>query len=560
MTLLKRMAGSEGVSSTTLILATAVFVALFSNAGFFADAARIFGASANSTLFIGTLFFFITSIFVLVLSAVGHRKLVKPVLIAFLMISSVLAYFISQYGTVFDYRMIANVFETDTAEARDLFSPKLLFYVATLGIAPSLLVYLVRLKQPDWKTETIARLKLAGGAAAMLAAIQIGFGGHYAAMMRDHGDLVGKVNPTYALYSAAKLAVRSAPTAVAHAHEQFGLDAKTPVGDPQRELVIMVVGETARADHWSLNGYEHDTNPRLAREDIINFPDFWSCATSTAMSVPCMFSRLGRAHFDSARASGEDNALDLLSRAGVSVLWRDNNSSSKGVADRVAYEDFKTPENNPVCDEGECRDEGMLHGLQGYIDKQKGDVLIVLHQMGNHGPAYYKRYPRAFERFTPACKTNDLGACSREEIANAYDNAILYTDYFLSKVIELLKRNDAGFETAMLYVADHGESLGEYGVYLHGMPYALAPDAQKHIPAVMWLGSNIKGDFQLDAIEKRRQQRWSHDNVFATLLGLFEIDSAAYDRRMELIEHNQTETAGVSTQAPAGGHAPRGHL
>lgn len=560
MTIQKRMTGSDSVSSAKLILATAGFVGLFSNAGFFADAARIFGWTAHSLLFIGTLFFFITSIFVLVLSAVCHRMLVKPLIIAFLMISSVLAYFISQYGTVFDYRMIANVFETDTAEARDLFSPKLLLYFAGLGILPSLLVYSVRLSHPNWQAETIARLKLAGGAAATLAVIQIGFGGHYAAMMRDHGELVGKVNPTYALYSAAKLAVRSAPASVARAHEAFGLDAKTPPTDPDRELVIMVVGETARADHWSLNGYEHETNPRLAREAVINFPDFWSCATSTAMSVPCMFSRLGRANFDPARAASEDNALDLLHRAGVSVLWRDNNSSSKGVADRVAYEDFKTPDNNPVCEDGECRDEGMLHGLQGYIDKQKGDVLIVLHQMGNHGPAYYKRYPRAFERFTPACKTNDLGACSREEIANAYDNAILYTDYFLSQVIQFLKRNDARFETAMLYVADHGESLGEFGVYLHGMPYALAPDAQKHIPAIMWLGSNIRQDFQLDAIEARRQQRWSHDNVFATLLGLFEVDSTAYDRRMELIEHNETETAGIGTLKPTDGRAPPRHL
>lgn len=559
MTLAKRIIGSDGVSSAKLILATSLFVALFSNVGFFADAARIYGSSATHILFIGTLFLFITSILVLVLSAVCHRMLVKPLIIAFLMISSVLAYFIGHYGTVFDYRMIGNVFETNTAEARDLFNPKLLLYVTGLGILPSLLVYFVRLSQPHWRTETVARLKLAGAAGATLAMIQVGFGGHYAAMLRDHAELMGKVNPTYALYSAGKLAVRSAPSAVARAHEAVGLDAKLPPTDPERELVVMVVGETARADHWSLNGYEHETNPRLAKEDVINFPDFWSCGTYTSLSVPCMFSRLGRENFDPARASSEDNALDLLKRAGVSVLWRDNNSSSKGVADRVTYEDFKTPENNPVCEAGECRDEGMLHGLQAYIDKQKGDVFIVLHQMGNHGPAYYKRYPKSFEQFTPACQTNDLGACSREEVANAYDNAILYTDYFLSQVIGLLKSNDKRFETAMLYVADHGESLGEYGVYLHGMPYALAPDAQKHVPAVMWLGSNTKHDFQLDAIEQRRQQRWSHDNVFATLLGLFEIDSTAYDHRMELIEHVPTETAGVNSQDPVVS-PPRQHL
>ena len=227
----------------------------------------------------------------------------------------------------------------------------------------------------------------------------------------------------------------------------------------------------------------------------------------------------------------------------MSILWRDNNSDSKGVAVRGAYEDFRSPRVNPVCDEVECRDEGMLHGLQAYIDQQKGDILIVLHQMGNHGPAYYKRYPKAFEHFTPVCKTNDLGSCSSEEINNAYDNVIRYTDYFLAKVIELLKQNDHRFETAMLYVSDHGESLGEYGVYLHGMPYALAPDAQKHVPAIMWIGQHMKRDLRLDNMDERRLRRWSHDNIFSTLLGLFEIESEVYDPSKDLFEHTTTSAA-----------------
>ena len=320
----------------------------------------------------------------------------------------------------------------------------------------------------------------------------------------------------------------------------MGPDAKVPPGDHDRELVIMIVGETAHADRWSLNDYGRMTNPLLAREDVINFPNFWACGTSTSVSVPCMFSRLGRGGFKADAAKSEDNALDILHRAGVSILWRDNNSDSKGVAERVTYEDFRSPRMNPVCDEVECRDEGMLHGLQKYIDVQKGDILIVLHQMGNHGPAYYKRYPKAFERFTPVCRTNDLGSCTSEEINNAYDNAILYTDYVLAKVIELLKANDDRFETAMLYVSDHGESLGEYGVYLHGMPYALAPTAQKHVPALMWLGKHMKHDLRLDGIEERRLRRWSHDNIFATLLGLFEIESDAYDPDKDLFEHATT--------------------
>ncbi len=541
----RRLTVSKTWSSGALIVAVSLFVALFSNVAFFRVAINTFGVSADSILFIASLLVFITSIFILVLSAVCHRMLVKPLLIVFLLVSSAIAYYTNKYGTVFDYHMIGNVFQTNAAEAYDLFNYQLVLYVALLGLLPSLFIYCAPLEHPHWKTETLARIKLLASAASALGVVYLAFGGHYASMMREQQTLVRLINPTYALYSAIKLASRSMQS-VAPGHVIVGADAKTPSNDADHELVIMVVGESVRADHWSLNGYGRETTPLLKREEIVNFPNFWSCDTSTATSVPCMFSHYGRAKFDVIRAKAADNALDILQRAGVSVLWRDNNSSSKGVADHVTYQAFSTPRTNPVCDEAECRDEGMLRGLQEYIDRQKGDVLIVLHQMGNHGPAYYKRYPARFEKFTPTCKTNDLGACSPEEISNAYDNAILYTDYFLSKVIELLKRNDDRFETAMLYVSDHGESLGELGVYLHAMPFFLAPEAQKHVPAVMWFGKNIKHDLRLENVEERRKRRWSHDNIFATLLGLFEIQSDAYNPQMDMLEHSATELSAAN--------------
>ncbi|MCZ7654859.1 MAG: sulfatase-like hydrolase/transferase [Rhodocyclaceae bacterium] len=221
----------------------------------------------------------------------------------------------------------------------------------------------------------------------------------------------------------------------------------------------------------------------------VSLPNFWACGTSMAVSVPCMFSSNGMGRFSLNQAGSEENLLDVVQRAGVNVLWLDNNSDSKGVALRPLYRNYRSPEINTVCD-SECRDEGMLVPLQDYIDSHpKGDILIVLHQMGNHGPAYYKRYPPAFEKYRPACQSKDLSRCSNEEIGNAYDNAILYTDHFLGKTIELLKRNDKHFETALFYLSDHGESLGEGGVYLHGLPRAIAPDSQLHVPAILWFGS-----------------------------------------------------------------------
>jgi len=300
--------------------------------------------------------------------------------------------------------------------------------------------------------------------------------------------------------------------------------------------VIVVVGETARAENFSLNGYQRKTNPLLEKEQVYSFKHFQSCGTSTAISVPCMFSHLDSSHFTVQKGRYQENLLDVLHHAGVNVLWRDNNSDSKDVAVRVDYEDFKTKNSNPVCDT-ECRDIGMLSGLQDYIDsKSDGDIIILLHQMGNHGPDYYRRYPADFEKFKPACQSDLLENCNEKEIVNAYDNAILYTDYFLSQVISFLKNNSNNFETIMVYVSDHGESLGESGVYLHGLPNFMAPDVQRDVGVIFWIGDNVE-DINKKTLAEKTENKYSHDHLFHTILGLFEINSSVYNRNMDILDH-----------------------
>lgn len=532
-------------TSGGLIFAVALFIAAVANTRFYSAAIAAFGTGANLWPFYLSLFLTLTAILVLLLSAFCHRVLVKPVLIFVLLLSAVLSYFALAYGTVFDSQMIANAMATDNAEAGDLLTLKMVLWIGLLGVLPAIAVARANLTFPHWKVETIARLKQAGIALTVILVSGVTFSGHYAALMRFHREATSKVIPAYAMLSAVRMATHALPSSTPKQHVAVGTDAALSPQDRHNELIIMVVGETVRADHWGLNGYARDTTPNLRRENVLNFPDFWSCGTSTAISVPCMFSNLGHDKFDKSTASVTDNALDILSRAGVSILWRDNNSSSQGVAARVPYEDYRDATHNKVCVEGECRDIGMLDGLQDYIDRQKGDILIVLHQMGNHGPAYFKRYPKEFERFTPVCATSDLGSCTSEQIQNTYDNAILYTDFFLSKVIELLKANDHKLETAMFYLSDHGESLGEYGVYLHGAPYALAPEAQRHVPSVMWLGEDIKHDLNVATLEDRSRRKWSQDNVFATLLGFFELNTSAYANSQDILERAHNEVTGL---------------
>lgn len=521
------------VKSRNLILAVSLFWVLFANVSFFQHIADAYSFSGIGVVHIASVAVILFASSVVLLTLLTNRWTVKPVLILLLMLTSAVAYFMDTYDVVVDTHMITNAIQTNINESADLLSWNMGLYLVLLGVVPSWIVYRLQIVYPPFRVQALDDIKTLGIAMGGVIAVMLVFSQFYTSFFREHKPLRYYANPSYYLYSVGKYVSK------AFSHNYSGLqvigkDAKIPASDMDRELVILVVGEAARADHFSLNGYARETNPLLKKEDIINFSQFSSCGTETAVSVPCMFSSFGREKYEGDKAKHTENVLDVLSHAGVHVLWRDNNSDSKGVALRGEYQDFKTPENNTLCDEGECRDEGMLVGLQEYIDAHpKGDIVIVLHQMGNHGPAYYKRYPKRFEKFTPVCRSNQLEECTPEEITNAYDNAILYTDYFLSKTIAFLRQNDSKFETAMFYVSDHGESLGEKGLYLHGFPYTIAPDAQKHVPAIMWFGKNFAID--KEGLKRKMHRPFTHDSYFHTVLNFTEIESSIYNSELDIL-------------------------
>ena len=472
----------------------------------------------------------------LVLTLMGSRWTTKPVLIIVLLITSMTSYFMNTYNTVIDDDMIRNMMQTDMKETMDLVSMKQVLYLILLGLIPAYFVYKVPVNYRSFKRELFSKVKYSLFFITLMLVAIFMFSKHYTSFVREHKPLRYSTNPTYWIYSTGMYIYKtfnSGPITV----KQIGLDAKVnkKTGEAPK-LVIMVVGEATRADHFSYNGYKRETTPLLKKENIINFSNVSSCGTSTAVSVPCMFSIYGRSNYSYKKGMNTENVLDVLNHTGdVSILWRENNSDSKGVALRVPYEYYKTSFFNTICTDDECRDVGMLVGLDTYIKKQKNnDILIIMHQMGNHGPAYYKRYPKEYEKFTPVCETNQLEECTQEEISNAYDNSILYTDYFLSKTIELLKQHNSTHQTAMIYMSDHGESLGEKSIYLHGLPYFMAPNAQTHIPAMMWLGDSFHTSLKTGRMDTKN--RFSHDNLFHTLLGLFDVKTEVYDKKMDIFK------------------------
>lgn len=520
------------MTSFKAIVGSSFFLVLFSNFTFFRNVTDVYAVSWQNIGFLISLALFLMMVIMVLIRLMSSRYTLKPVIILLLLISATTSYFMNTYHVIIDDTMIQNMAETNVGESLDLLTFKLVIYVLFLGVLPSFVIYKIKITFGTFKKEFWITLKTLLFCIVVIAAILFSFSKFYTSFFRENKSLRYHTNPTYALYSTGKY-IHDRLSSSNGMLKPIGLDAKQ-IPDVERKLTIVVVGEAARANRFSLNGYERQTNPLLQKEDIINFSHVSSCGTSTAISVPCMFSILERSNYSDKEAKSTENVIDILKRSGINVLWRDNNSDSKGVALRVQYEDFRTPQNNTLCDE-ECRDEGMLVGLQEYINTQKGDVLIVLHQMGNHGPAYYKRYPKAFEKFEPTCKTNQVEQCTTQEIGNAYDNAILYTDYFLTQTIAFLKTNDEKFKTALIYMADHGESLGEKGLYLHGIPYFMAPDEQTHVGALMWFGEKSKESIDVATLKVKSSQNYSHDNLFHTILGVMGVETSVYDKTKDIL-------------------------
>lgn len=465
------------------------------------------------------------------LALLAWRYTFKPGVTLLLVATAVGSHFMGSYGVLIDPVMMRNVLQTDLHEARALVDGRLLLALGLLAGGPAWLLWRQPLAPRSmgralWQNAAM----LAGALLVLAAAIVAGFQ-PLASAMRNHKDLRYLLNPLNSVYALARetgLPQAHAATALVRVGEDARL---APVAAAARApLLVLVLGETGRSGNFGLNGYARDTTPELSREALVSFRNAWSCGTSTAVSVPCMFSGFGREHFQPDAARRTEGLLDVLQHAGLAVLWLDNQSGCKGVCDRVP--------SASTCPQGDCLDEVMLAGLDARLAtldpaRRARGTVIVMHQVGSHGPAYHLRSGAAQKRFLPECTAASLQACSREAIVNAYDNSIVATDHMLAQTIRWLQqREGAEGPTAIVYVADHGESLGENNLYLHGMPYAIAPEVQKRVPWITWLSPAWQRERGLDlgCLARRRDEPVSHDHYFHSVLGLMGVRTAVYRR------------------------------
>lgn len=524
------------LSSTALVLLATAYILVLNNRTFWT---LVFAYFPDHPLKIGGASLVIFLILLAFIFIFRVRFVLKPAVIILFLLSAVCSYYIDTFKIFIDRNMVENVFVTTPAEAQHLITRNFLLHIALYGGLPSLFVCLVRVSHQRFLQAAPRNLAAIFGSLAVAALILVTDFGSYSAFYRDYRiEILGTLNPIGAIRSTVQYVVRESRdrNLVAQPLGTDATQASWAKNGKKKLLTVVVVGETARAQNFSFFGYERDTNPELRQRQAIAFANTTSCGTETSVSVPCMFSPFTRDEYSSTKFKGSENLMDVLKHGGLQVEWLENNTGSKGVADRIPYVELQDSKNLDYCEKGECRDQILVDYLRDHMAELKDNAVIVIHTMGSHGPSYYLRYPRDRTQFKPECMTGEFSDCARETIINSYDNSILYTDHILSEIIDLLKANEDTVASSMLYMSDHGESLGEDGIYLHAMPYFIAPDYQTHIPFITWISDSFSTQTGLDSTCLRTSEKtaaFSHDNLFHTVLGMMGVETSAYQKSLD---------------------------
>jgi lipid A ethanolaminephosphotransferase len=521
-----------------LVFLSSLWIALTCNAGYW----RIIGENSPPgelpALAYAACFLALTvgliSLVMLILTMAGFTR---SILSLSLLIAAAAGHFTGHFGVLFDTGMLLNVLETNQAEALELISLRMVVFVVLVGLLPAIIMW--RLSPPSRRFPTVILHK----SIAAVAALTLIGGPLYAnqkeifSVARNHQELRHMIAPLNVISAGYRQA--SENLHASRPFKQIALDAMhlpSAQKNDRPSVHVLIVGETARAANFSLNGYRSKTNPELQQLAGISFIEATSCGTATAVSLPCMFSIQGRTDFDRDESRNEDNLLDIAARAGYEIYWIDNGNGCKGICSRVINRDVHTSKSSTVCPNDICYDEILVNELESIVSNMTYDTLVVLHQLGSHGPAYYRRYPEEYRVFQPDCRSPNFGDCSTEEISNAYDNTIAYTDHVIAAAISVLKKHSEEISSSLIYVSDHGESLGEHNMFLHGMPYQFAPSEQTRVPLLAWLSPDTRDNQKIvDSCDLQENSiQISHDNLIHTELGLLEIETSVYQPNMDI--------------------------
>lgn len=535
-----RTSNYRKIKMTTLTFLVAVYVGLVLNLPIYLKINEIFSTMSVVKMgFAISIPIFFIAAFNLIFNLFSWHYIAKPFFLIIIISSSLASYATLKYGVVFDYSMIENTFQTNSSEVASYINFSSIRWFILTGVLPALLVVWLRIDYANGFIRFALRKALTIIISlTVMAMICLLYYKDYASVGRNHSYLKKMIVTAHIFNTVRYLdeTYVSPPTAFI----TMGTDAKVlPSANGKPTLMVLVVGETARSMDYQLNGYGKATNPFTSRYDVVSFKDVSSCGTATAYSLPCMFSNFNRSNYDRRQARNQDSLLDVINYAGISTLWVDNDGGSKGVADRISFLPTDASADDENCDGDTCYDAVLLENLDSEISQMKADnKIIALHIIGSHGPTYWKRYPPEMEVFTPACDRSDIENCTNEEVVNTYDNSIRYTDYVIGKLIAKLQSYKNDYNTALVYISDHGESLGEDGLFLHGTPYRLAPKEQTKVPLIMWLSDSFVASRGINTQCLKRNassKTYSQDNLFHSMLDLMNVATGLYNRKLDII-------------------------
>lgn len=550
------------VSTETLLAVLCVYWALAANRGFLSGARQAMEGGAGGVLL--ALLAMLALLHFLLLAPFMARAWARPLLAVLVLVAAVSSHFVQGLGAVLDPDMLRNALRTEWTESRELLTGSMLLHVLVQALPAWWLISQVRLAAPrSWWRAALRRVLWWLVALGLFVALLMSVFQPFSSLMRNHKALRYQVVPAAPLWSLPRSLFNEAKE-VNRDRTPIGQDAQPGpswAAQQRPRVLVLVVGETVRAANWgphtTLDGSSRNTAPLTGADPSLTlFPVVDTCGTNTEVSVPCMFAPVGRRDYDESRIRREQSLLHVLAKAGVDVRWLDNQSGCKGVCDGLNQTFTRDLPLAPgLCRDGQCLDDSLLHGLEANLAAAKGTQIWVLHMLGNHGPAYHRRVPEGFAPYKPICAVDDLGRCSRAEITNAFDNALRHTDVVLARLWQSLQAasQSGGVDTAMVFIPDHGESLGERGVYLHGLPYAIAPKEQTQVPMLMGLSEGFRASRGWSATCLKdlphRVAKPQHDHLFHTVLSLLDVKTALYDPRWDMLAACPTVT-GAAAAAP----------
>lgn len=528
------------LSPFVLTLLVGAFIMVAHNLTFWSRLSAVFPDSLRLLASFG-LAIFVAQMFLIVL--ISPRWLLRPVLVFLLILGAVSSFYQDVLGATVDREMIQNAITTTVTESKHLITLPFALHVLIYGLIPAAFVLWVPIRRAPMVQAAMGWVLALVLYAAIFVGTILSDAKNLMSAGREHQEVIVAIQPftpARAIYRYSKMVMKK-PTVVA----DLGRDAKPgPFLAAATKPILMVVwaGETARAQNWGMNGYARDTSPELHKRGVVNFSDVTACGTSTAVSLPCMFSHLTREEYSYDGGLSSENLLDVLAHAGFKVEWWDNNTGDKDIPIRQTSHMMTDRTDPAYCARGECIDGVFLKLIQERADTITQNTVLVLHQIGSHGPSYFLRYPEEQAVFAPACATPEVAKCSTDELTNAYDNTLLYTDWVMAQSIDILNATDRVLPM-MFYASDHGESLGENGLYLHGAPWFMAPDEQTKVPMVLWMADRYQTALGVatDCVAKQAAAPLAHDNMFSSLLGLADVQTTVRDPALDITTGCRTE-------------------